>query len=120
MNGIAINADGDFFNHARSDPALLHSVLHLVALYLDLNSGKPESQESLYHGSEAFQIINQRLRTSETFSNMTIASVAMLANKEVSPYPPSYPQHQHFQKLIDSRTSTANTTFPNSTFQAST
>jgi hypothetical protein len=87
MNGIAINPNGDFFQHARSDPALLHSVLHLVALHLDLKTGRPESRESLYHGSQAFQIINQRLQTTETFSDMTIASVAMLANKEVSPLP---------------------------------
>lgn len=82
MNSIAVNADGSFFTLARSDPALLYSVLHLVALHHDLKSGISESPHTLYHGGEAFRIINERLRNEKEFSDMTIAAVAMLANKE--------------------------------------
>ena len=83
MNSIAINPNGDFFSQARSDSALFHSVLFLVALHHDLLSGNNDSSQSLYHGGKAFQIINERLGAAEAFSDMTIAAVAILANKEV-------------------------------------
>jgi hypothetical protein len=83
MNSVAINPDGDFFPHARTDPALLHSVLYLVALHHDLKLGVSDSSECLYHGGEAFRVINQRLQDGD-FSDMTIAAVAMLVTKEVS------------------------------------
>jgi hypothetical protein len=83
MNSIAINPDGDFFYHARTDSALLHSVLYLVALYHDLILGRVDSPECLYHGGRAFEIINHRLKEG-VFSDMTIAAVAMLVTKEVS------------------------------------
>jgi hypothetical protein len=82
MNSVAINPDGDFFSHARTDPALLHSILHLVALHYNLKRGVSDSPESLYHGGEAFRLISQRLQDG-IFSDMTIAAVAMLVTKEV-------------------------------------
>ncbi|EPE28673.1 hypothetical protein GLAREA_09794 [Glarea lozoyensis ATCC 20868] len=90
MNGIAINPTGTFFSHALKDPALLHSVLHLVSLHISLRyppnqiqgDSEAESPESLSHGISAFSIINARLGTHEGISEMTIASVAMLASKE--------------------------------------
>ena len=84
MNSVAINPDGDFFSHARSDPALLHSILYLVALHHDLQLGISDSVECLYHGGEAFRVINQRLQDG-VFCDMTIAAVAMLVTKEVRP-----------------------------------
>ena len=86
MNSHAINPDGNFFGHARADPAMLHSVLYLVALHRDLKHGVSGSRDGLHHGAEAFRIINERLQANESFSDMTIAAVAMLANKEVSTY----------------------------------
>lgn len=82
MNSVAINPEGDFFSYARTDPALLHSILYLVALHHDLQLGVSDSYESLYHGGEAFRVINQRLQDG-VFSDMTIAAVAMLVTKEV-------------------------------------
>lgn len=82
MNSIAVNPDGDFFSHAKTDPALLHSILYLVALHHDLKTGVSDSSECLYHGKEAFRLINQRLQDG-VFCDMTIAAVAMLVTKEV-------------------------------------
>ena len=83
MNSVAVNPDGDFFSHARTDQALLHSLLYLVALHHDLKLGVTDSSESLYHGGEAFRMINQRLQDG-IFSDMTVAAVAMLVTKEVT------------------------------------
>jgi len=85
MNSIAINAEGNFFSFVKTDPALFHSILYLVALHYNLKRGLLDSPECLYHGSEAFKLINRRLDGPHaTFSDMTLAAVAMLANKEVS------------------------------------
>jgi uncharacterized protein YqfB (UPF0267 family) len=83
MNSVAINSDGDFFSHARTDPALLHSILYLVALHHDLLLGISDSPEALFHGGEAFRVINKRIQD-RMFCDMTIAAVAMLVTKEVS------------------------------------
>jgi hypothetical protein len=82
MNSIAANPEGDFFSQARTDPAVLPSILYLLALHHDLKLGLSDSPESLYHGSEAFMLINQRLEE-RFFSDMTIAAVALLVTKEV-------------------------------------
>jgi hypothetical protein len=83
MNSVAVNPTGDFFSQAKTDPAVLHSILYLVALHHDLKLGIIDSSESLYHGSEAFKIINEKLEEG-FFGDMTIAAVAMLVTKEVS------------------------------------
>ncbi|KAH8687443.1 hypothetical protein BGZ60DRAFT_393600 [Tricladium varicosporioides] len=82
MNSVAINPEGNFFMYIREDPALLHSLLYLVTVHHDLQLGISDSQESLYHGGEAFRVISTRLRKKEALTDMTIAAVAMLANKE--------------------------------------
>jgi hypothetical protein len=42
---------------------------------------------TLYHGSKAFRVINERLRDgSKIPDEVTITSVALLVNKEVSKY----------------------------------
>ncbi|TVY46211.1 hypothetical protein LCER1_G009186, partial [Lachnellula cervina] len=82
MNSHAINPEGNFFGYASTDPAMLHSVLYLVALHRELKHGILGSRDGLHHGAEAFRIINERLQGNESFSDMTIAAVAMLANKE--------------------------------------
>jgi hypothetical protein len=85
MNSVAVNAEGDFFSYVKTDPALFHSILYLVALHYNLKHGVADSVECVYHGSEAFRIVNQRLvEESDGFSDTTIAAVAMLSNKEVS------------------------------------
>ncbi len=83
MNSVAINAECNFFSFVKTDPALFHSILYLVALHRDLWYGLVDSPECLYHGSEAFRIINERLQNNFAFDDVTIAAVAMLVNKEV-------------------------------------
>lgn len=84
MNSVAINAESNFFSFVKIDPALFHSILYLVALHRDIWYGLVDSPICLYHGSEAFRIINDRLQKSVVFDDATIAAVAMLVNKEVS------------------------------------
>lgn len=85
MNSVAVNAEQDFFSHVKVDPALFHSILYLVALHYDLKHGLTDSLVCLYHGGEAFRIINERLcDVNGLFNDMTIGAVAMLVNKEVS------------------------------------
>lgn len=84
MNSIAVNSEGNFFSFVKTDPTLFHSILYLVAAHYNLKYGLLDSLECLYHGSEAFRLINQRLDDNEGgFSDMTLAAVAMLSNKEV-------------------------------------
>ncbi|CZR53411.1 uncharacterized protein PAC_03289 [Phialocephala subalpina] len=82
MNSVAINAEGNFFSFVKTDPALFHSILYLVALHHDLCYGLVDSPICLYHGVEAFRIINERLENNFVFDDVTIAAVAMLVNKE--------------------------------------
>lgn len=83
MNSIAINAERDFFSFVKTDPALFHSILYLVALHRDFQYSLTDSPACLYHGSEAFRIINDRLENNVVFDDVTIGAVAMLVNKEV-------------------------------------
>lgn len=90
MNSVAVNAEGDFFSYVKTDPALFHSILYLVALHYDLRYGQEDSPVCLYHGGEAFRVINERLAdVNGVFSDQTIGAVAMLVNKEVSQPPHS-------------------------------
>ncbi|KAE9375227.1 hypothetical protein N431DRAFT_555700 [Stipitochalara longipes BDJ] len=83
MNSVAVNAERDFFSYVKTDPALFHSILYLVALHFDLRYGVQDSAVCLYHGGEAFRIINERLAdVNGVFSDQTIGAVAMLVNKE--------------------------------------
>jgi hypothetical protein len=85
MNSVAVNPEGNFFSYVKTDTALFHSILYLVALHYDLKYGQQDSPSSLYHGGEAFRIINERLTdVNGVFSDQTIGAVAMLVNKEVS------------------------------------
>ncbi len=85
MNSVAVNAEGDFFSYVKSDPALFHSILYLVALNYDLKTGVRDSPICLFHGGEAFRIINERIADSNgAYNDQTISAVAMLVNKEVS------------------------------------
>lgn len=85
MNSVAVNAEGNFLFYVKTDPALFHSILYLVALHYDLRYGQQDSPSSLYHGGEAFRIINERLADpNSVFSDQTIGAVAMLVTKEAS------------------------------------
>jgi hypothetical protein len=85
MNSVAINAEGDFFSYVKTDLALFHSILYLVALHYDLRYGQGDSPVCLYHGGEAFRVINERLAdVNGVFSDQTIGAAAMLVNKEAS------------------------------------
>jgi len=84
MNSVAVNAERDFFSYVKVDPALFHSILYLVALHFDLSYGVQDSAVCLYHGGEAFRVINERLADIDgVLSDQTIGAVAMLVNKEV-------------------------------------
>jgi hypothetical protein len=83
MNSVAVNAEGNFFSYVQTDHALFHSILYLVALHHDLRYGQQDSPVSLYHGGEAFRMINERLAdVNSVFSDQTIGAVALLVNKE--------------------------------------
>jgi hypothetical protein len=85
MNSVAVNAEGDFFSYVKSDLLLFHSILYLVALNYDLKTGVQDSPICLFHGGEAFRIINERIADSTSvYNDQTIGAVAMLVNKEVS------------------------------------
>ena len=85
MNSVAINAEGDFFSYVKIDPALFHSILYLVALNYDLKSGVQDSLVCLFHGAEAFRLINERIADfNGVYNDQTMGAVAMLVNKEVS------------------------------------
>ena len=85
MNSVAVNAEGDFFSYVKSDLLLFHSILYLVALNYDLKNGIQDSSICLFHGGEAFRIINERIADSTSvYNDQTIGAVAMLVNKEVS------------------------------------
>jgi hypothetical protein len=84
MNSVAVNPEGDFFSYVKIDPALFHSILYMVALHCDLRNGVQDSAVCLYHGGEAFRMVNERLAdVNGVFSDQTIGAVAMLVNKEV-------------------------------------
>ncbi|PMD44826.1 hypothetical protein L207DRAFT_562146 [Hyaloscypha variabilis F] len=77
------NAERNFWSFVQVDPALFHSILYLVALHFDLRNGVQDSSVCLYHGGEAFRIINERLAdVNGVLSDQTIGAVAMLVNKE--------------------------------------
>lgn len=67
---------------ARADLALFHSILYIVALDYDSSHGLENSCGCLFHSVEAFGAINRRLRDG-TYTDITIAAVALIAAKEV-------------------------------------
>lgn len=67
---------------AREHRALFHSILYLVALDFNLRRGFSDTFGCLYHSSEAFRLINDRIQ-SANFEDATIAAVALIGAKEV-------------------------------------
>lgn len=67
---------------AREHRALFHSILYLVALDFNLRRGFSDAFGCLYHSSEAFRLINERIQ-SANFEDATIAAVALIGAKEV-------------------------------------
>ncbi len=85
MNSIAVNPESSWISFAFTDAALLHVTLSLVSLHYDLNQGREESSDHLYHKGEAIRTINERLNDSNhEISDASVATVAIIANMEVS------------------------------------
>ncbi|KAL7813331.1 hypothetical protein V8C26DRAFT_405590 [Trichoderma gracile] len=66
---------------AREHRALFHSILYLVALDFNLRRGFTDDIGCLYHSSEAFRLINEKIRN-DIIEDATIAAVALVAAKE--------------------------------------
>jgi hypothetical protein len=83
-NSLALNPDGDFFDVARSDAAILHGLVSVVGRIRSLDLGIEEDVDVLRHQAEAVTIINERLANGrEALSDSLIAAVAVLVNQEV-------------------------------------
>ncbi|OAQ58647.2 fungal specific transcription factor domain-containing protein [Pochonia chlamydosporia 170] len=82
MSLVAYNIGGrECLTNAREHPALFHSILYVVSLVYNLDHDPKERSGSLFHSIEAFRAINTHLQKG-TFSDMTIAAVALMATKE--------------------------------------
>ncbi|EGR49902.1 uncharacterized protein TRIREDRAFT_105847, partial [Trichoderma reesei QM6a] len=73
---------------AREHRALFHSILYLVALDFNLRRGFTDDIGCLYHSSEAFRLINEKIRN-DIIEDATIAAVALVAAKEFPYLTPS-------------------------------
>jgi hypothetical protein len=84
MNSVAVNPEGSWLAFAITDAALLHALLSLVAYHFDLTQGRDESPDSLYQKGEAMREMKEQLNDSQRqTSDVTIATVSLLANLEV-------------------------------------
>ncbi|TFA97880.1 hypothetical protein CCMA1212_010392 [Trichoderma ghanense] len=93
---------------AREHRALFHSILYLVALDFNLRRGFTDDIGCLYHSTEAFRLINEKIRN-DIIEDATIAAVALVAAKEaLSPFP-----------YASLSTRLEHTSFPNDTVDSS-
>ncbi|KAL6819905.1 hypothetical protein V8C40DRAFT_251938 [Trichoderma camerunense] len=89
---------------AREHRALFHSILYLVALDFNLRRGFSDTFGCLYHSSEAFRLINDRIQ-SANFEDATIAAVALIGAKEnlAGMFDVSYMHMQGLKFMIQKR-----------------
>lgn len=91
QNSFAINPQGSFFDFAKTDGALLHATLSLVALNLVLGgrnktlmTAEEGFHEAVFNQTEAVKEVNRRLNSPNSFLNDSlVGAVAILANCEV-------------------------------------
>lgn len=70
--------------YAITDPALFLATLNFAAVHLNILRGQYNSRSTLMHKGETIRLINARLqKPTESLTNETIGSVAMLAATEV-------------------------------------
>ncbi|PTB71736.1 hypothetical protein M440DRAFT_1442448 [Trichoderma longibrachiatum ATCC 18648] len=86
-DSLHLNVGGGYcLFDAREHHALFHSILYLVALDFNLRRGFTDTIGCLYHSSEAFRLINEKIRD-DIIEDATMAAIALVAIKEF-PYTP--------------------------------
>jgi hypothetical protein len=83
VNCIALNLSSDCWYYVREELALFHAVLYLVSLDHNMKYGLIDSPGSLYHGREAFMLINEALKEG-ILRDTLIAAVSLVVAREVS------------------------------------
>ncbi|KAL7785903.1 hypothetical protein V8C37DRAFT_393128 [Trichoderma ceciliae] len=81
VNCIALNLTSDCWYYVREELALFHAVLYLVALDHNMKYGLADSPGSLYHGREAFRLINEGLQEG-VLRDTLIAAVSLVVSRE--------------------------------------
>lgn len=95
VNCIALDLTPDCWYYVREELALFHAVLYLVALDHNMKYGIIDSPTSLYHGREAFRLINEALQDG-TIRDTLIAAVSLIVSREVR-----YPLLSHTSQLLN-------------------
>lgn len=86
VNCIALNLSPDCWYFVREELALFHAVLYLVSLDYNMKYGLIDSPGSLFHGREAFRLINEAIKDN-AIRDTLIAAVSLVITREVSvPY----------------------------------
>ncbi|KAL6874464.1 hypothetical protein HDV57DRAFT_229950 [Trichoderma longibrachiatum] len=81
-DSLHLNVGGGYcLFDAREHHALFHSILYLVALDFNLRRGFTDTIGCLYHSSEAFRLINEKIRD-DIIEDATMAAIALVAIKE--------------------------------------
>ncbi|KAL7816071.1 hypothetical protein V8C44DRAFT_348299 [Trichoderma aethiopicum] len=81
-DSLDLNVGGGYcLFDAREHRALFHSILYLVALDFNLRRGFTDTLGCLYHSSEAFRLINEKIRD-DMIEDATMAAIALVAIKE--------------------------------------
>ncbi|KAL7941150.1 hypothetical protein V8C42DRAFT_197485 [Trichoderma barbatum] len=81
VNCIALNLSPDCFYYVREELAMFHAVMYLVGLDHNLKYGLMDSPGSLYHGREAFRLINEGLEEG-IIRDTLIAAVSLVIARE--------------------------------------
>ncbi|KAF3070019.1 hypothetical protein CFAM422_006763 [Trichoderma lentiforme] len=81
VNCIALNLSPDCFYYVREELAMFHAVMYLVSLDHNLKYGLTDSPGSLYHGREAFRLINEGLEAG-VIRDTLIAAVSIVISRE--------------------------------------
>ncbi|KAL7931555.1 hypothetical protein V8C35DRAFT_112131 [Trichoderma chlorosporum] len=81
VNCIALNLSPDCFYYVREELAMFHAVMYIVSLDHNLKYGLTDSPGSLYHGREAFRLINEGLEAG-VIRDTLIAAVSLVISRE--------------------------------------
>ncbi|PTB65555.1 hypothetical protein BBK36DRAFT_1169268 [Trichoderma citrinoviride] len=81
VNCIALNLTPECFYYVREEVAMFHAVMYLVSLDYNLRYGFIDSPGSLYHGREAFRLINKGLEVG-VIRDTLIAAVSLIIARE--------------------------------------
>ncbi|KAK1246316.1 hypothetical protein MKX08_000118 [Trichoderma sp. CBMAI-0020] len=81
VNCIALNLSPDCWYFVREELALFHAVLYLVSLDYNMKYGLIDSPGSLFHGREAFRLINEAIKDN-AIRDTLIAAVSLVITRE--------------------------------------